>query len=169
VFATRGGRVDLLPLAIFVHPSQPRNVGLVNLLGTLKTGGEGGDPSAPSYAASGRESTDYLPPGGSPQRGEHVAPRSQGGGEVGGARRSTLFLPPASSVGTRGVHPPAGATTVRSDIVELPADANTPFSTRLPLVAGRTDRASRAAAGELEPRPGSEPVGGSSSRAPRGS
>jgi len=169
VFATRGGRVGPLPLAIFVLSLQTRNVGLVSLLGTLMTGGEVEDPFAPSDVASGKKSKDSRPPGGSPRGGERVAPLSQGGGEVRGARRSSLFVPPASPVGTRGVHPPAGATTVRSDTVKLLSDASTPFGTRLPDVAGRTDHASRAAAGELEPRPGSEPAGKSSSHAPRDS
>jgi len=73
--------------------------------------GEGGDPFAPSDAASGRESTDSLPPGGSPREGEHVAPLSQGGGEVGGARRSSLFLPPASHVGTLRRERPGSVVT----------------------------------------------------------
>jgi len=88
---------------------------------------------------------------------------------VGGAGHGCLFLPPAFSDGAGGVHPPAGATTVRSHTVEPPSDANTPFGTRLSHVAGTTDGTSRVAVGESVPRLGNEPAGGSSSRAPRGS
>ena len=88
---------------------------------------------------------------------------------MGGPGRGSLFLPPASSVGPGGVHPPAGATMVRGDTVEPPSDANTPFGTRQPYVAGRTDGTSRVAVGESVPRLGDEPAGGSSGRAPHGS
>jgi len=141
----------------------------VCLLGYRMSGGEGGNPSAHSDAGSERGSTASLPPGPTPPGGGRVVPRSQGGGNVGGAGRGSLFLPPASSVGPGGVHPPAGATTVRIDTVEPPSDANTPFGTRLPYVAGRTDGTSRVAVGESVPRLGDEPAGGSSSRAPGGS
>lgn len=136
MFATRGGRVDLLPLEIFVPSMQPRNVGMVSLLGLLMTGGEGGDPSAPLGTARGRKSTDWTPPSTPPGAAERNAPRSPGGGEAGRARRSSLFLPPASPVGTGGVHRPAGTTTVRSETVEPPSDANTPVGMRMPDVAG---------------------------------
>ena len=133
------------------------------------SGGEGGDPFAHSDGANERGSTASLPPGPTPPVGGRVVPRSQGGGDVSGAGRGSLFLPPASSVGPGGVHPPAGASTVRSDTVEPPSDANTPSGTRLSHVAGRTDGTSRVAVGESVPRLGDEPAGGSSSRAPRGS
>jgi len=132
------------------------------------SGGEGGNPSAHSDGANERGSTASLPPGPTPPVGGRFVTCSQGGGDVGGAGRGSLFLPPAFSVGPGGVHPPAGATTVRSDTVEPPSDANTPFGTRLPYVAGRTDRTSRVAVGESVPRLGDEPAGGSSSPAPRG-
>jgi len=133
------------------------------------SGGEGGNPSAHSDGASERGSTASLPPGPTPPVGGRVVPRSQGGGDVGGAGRRSLFLPPASSVGSGGVHPPAGETTVRSDTVEPPSDANTPFGTGPSHVPGTTDGTSRVAIGESVPRLGDEPAGGSSSRAPRGS
>jgi len=133
------------------------------------SGGKGGNPSAHSDVAGERGSTTSLPPGPIPPGGGRVVPRSRGGGDVGGAGRGSLFLPPASSVGPGGVHPPAGATTVRSDTVDPPSDANTPFGTRLPYEAGRMDGTSRVAVGESVPRLGDESAGGSSSRAPRGS
>jgi len=133
------------------------------------SGGEGGNLSAHSDGASERGSTASLPPGPTPPVGGRVVPRGQGGGDEGGAGRGSLFLPPASSFGPGGVHPPAGATTVRSDTVEAPSDANTPFGTRLSHVARRTDGTSRVVVGESVPRLEEEPAGGRSSRAPRGS
>jgi len=135
----------------------------------LQAGEDWGDPSAPLDTASGLKSTDSLPPFDSPQGGERVAPRSQGGGEAGAARRSSLFRPPASPVGTGGLYLPARTTTARSDTVESSSDANTPLGARLSYLSGRPDGASWAAAGEWEPRSRTKPAVGSSGRAPRGS
>ncbi|OSX75166.1 hypothetical protein BU14_0251s0006, partial [Porphyra umbilicalis] len=115
---------------------EPHNaVSCLRLVFAAHTSWEGGDPSARADAASGRESTDSLPPGGSPRGGEHVAPRSQGGGEprpgsepAGG---SSSRAPRGSSGGLVSVGPAlqdAIAEAVRSEIARsLPV---TPGSAR---------------------------------------